>query len=469
MKRWFMFCFWVALLSFSAAQDTVRVMSYNLLNYPDDDAAGRNPHFRTVLSAVQPDILVVQEMFSAAGVTQFLGEVLNIALSGFGAGTFVPNDFGASAVFFRSDVFTFLTTIVHPTTLRDITEFRLRSNTSGKEITVFSVHLKASNNPDDIAQRAAEVEILRQVTDALPAGTFFIVCGDFNIYDAAEPAFQQLLAASPGSEGHVTDPLNLPGSWHNNAVFAPLHTQSTRVRLFGSGVPGGLDDRFDMILLPQAVLNGSGFRYVPDSYTTFGNDGMHFNDSINALPNQAVSPEVANALHYASDHLPVYADFVLDAENITHTVPVSAGWNLLGLPVRSSGAYYLTLFPNAQPGSMFGYEGAYVSEDTLQPGQGYWVNFPAPESVPVTGAFADSLSLMLNSGWNLISGLSCPVPLSAISDPEGILLSGTLFHFDGAYIAADTLQPGRGYWIRAAAPGRITLKCPTVPAPNPDN
>ena len=37
---------------------------------------------------------------------------------------------------------------------------------------------------------------------------------------------------------------------------------------------------------------------------------MHYNDSINRLPNLAVPDSVANALHYASDHLPVSGRFV---------------------------------------------------------------------------------------------------------------------------------------------------------------
>ena len=43
----------------------------------------------------------------------------------------------------------------------------------------------------------------------------------------------------------------------------------------------------------------------------FGNDGNHFNVAINTGANSAVSVNVANALHDASDHLPVFADFVI--------------------------------------------------------------------------------------------------------------------------------------------------------------
>ncbi|PJA97493.1 MAG: hypothetical protein CO129_01000 [Ignavibacteriales bacterium CG_4_9_14_3_um_filter_34_10] len=64
-----------------------------------------------------------------------------------------------------------------------------------------------------------------------------------------------------------------------------------------------------MILISQAVKDAGGIKYVPGTYTIVGNDGNHFNKSINLQPNNAVSSSVAEALYYASDHLPVYAEF----------------------------------------------------------------------------------------------------------------------------------------------------------------
>ncbi|MCB0729365.1 MAG: T9SS type A sorting domain-containing protein, partial [Ignavibacteriae bacterium] len=70
-------------------------------------------------------------------------------------------------------------------------------------------------------------------------------------------------------------------------------------------------DRFDMILVSQAVIDSGSITYLPNSYTTFGNDGNHFNGALIELPNATVSNDIATALYYASDHLPVYADFVI--------------------------------------------------------------------------------------------------------------------------------------------------------------
>ena len=68
-----------------------------------------------------------------------------------------------------------------------------------------------------------------------------------------------------------------------------------------------------MILMSQEIINSGEVTYVPGSYNEYGNDGNHFNDSINQPPNAVVSQQIADALHYASDHLPVYATFSFDA------------------------------------------------------------------------------------------------------------------------------------------------------------
>jgi hypothetical protein len=54
-------------------------------------------------------------------------------------------------------------------------------------------------------------------------------------------------------------------------------------------------------------------QYLSGSLTAIGNDGRHYNDSINKMPNFAVPDSVANALEFASDHLPVTEEFVFSS------------------------------------------------------------------------------------------------------------------------------------------------------------
>lgn len=276
------------------------------MNYPVVDTTVRNPYFRTIFSNIQPDILVVQEMHSFAGQTGFLNNVLNAASSGYAAGQFINGPDTDRSIFFKSIHFTFLSNTPISTTLRDINEFRLRHNSSGDTLIIYAVHLKANDTEDDRLKRAAEVDSLRERTNQLNPNSHFIVLGDFNIYSSTEPAFQKLLNQS--NLGYVIDPLNLTGIF-NNSAYAIHHTQSTRTRSFDDGATGGMDDRFDMILVSQSIINSNSINLVPNSTIAYGNDGNHYNDSINRPPNTAVGQTIANALHYASDHLPVYASF----------------------------------------------------------------------------------------------------------------------------------------------------------------
>jgi hypothetical protein len=78
------------------------------------------------------------------------------------------------------------------------------------------------------------------------------------------------------------------------------------------GSTGGMDDRFDFILVSAPMVE----KVESGSYMAYGNDGNHFNQDINSGSNSAVSAEIANALHAASDHLPVVADFDLSISAI---------------------------------------------------------------------------------------------------------------------------------------------------------
>lgn len=288
------------------AQQQMKIMTYNLLNYPGTDTAVRNPYFRTIISSVNPDILVVCEITSQTGVNSFLSNVMNSGSVQYSAGTFINGFDTDNAIFYKTSKINFISNTPILTEVRNISEFKITDKTYQDTLRIYTVHLKA--NAADSSVRSGEVDSLRKKTNLLPYGSNFIVAGDFNIYSSNESAYQKLLKDNPADDGNFLDPLILTGVW-NRASYAPFHTQSTRTRSFGDGATGGLDDRFDMILYSNAVKNSGGIKFIPGSYTAYGNDGLHYNDSINQIPNNAVPQTVANALHYASDHLPVFALF----------------------------------------------------------------------------------------------------------------------------------------------------------------
>jgi endonuclease/exonuclease/phosphatase family metal-dependent hydrolase len=315
------------------------VMTYNLLNYPSSTPATREPFYRTVVNAAQPDILVVQELSGSSGITSFLNNVLNFSGSSYSAGSFTDGPDTDNGIFYKHALFQFISNTPISTSLRYINQYKMREIASGDTIIIYSVHLKASNTSADETQRANEVANLRAVTDLLPAGQNFMVCGDFNIYRSGEAAYQGLTQNGSNPNGKFNDLLSMSGTW-NNSLYAPYHTQSPRTTSFGGGATGGMDDRFDMFLFSDKIIQSGGYDIVSNSYKAFGNDGFHYNAAINTPPYATYDSVLCAALHGASDHLPVVVK--LKHSSSTITMPLAVGTP----PATPMISDWLTVYPN---------------------------------------------------------------------------------------------------------------------------
>ena len=305
------------LLSYAAAQSDYTFLTYNLLNYQDED--DRESYFQEIIGEIQPDLIVCQEIIGTTGYDHFLDDVLNVIQPNEWLGADFTNQTASQdiALYYKQEFFSFISTAIINTAqssgTRDVVEWVMEHLESGVQFRIYSLHLKASSGNSNAQQRLQEITILRNYLNELPSGSHFIVGGDFNIYSnnsSSEPAFDMLTVAGSDTDGQLFDPINRIGHWHNNSAFADVHTQSPRTTQFGGGANGGMDDRFDWIFVSSAILEDTyDINYVDDTYITFGNDGQHFNQAINSGTNSAVSQTMADALHAASDHLPVFASF----------------------------------------------------------------------------------------------------------------------------------------------------------------
>ena len=312
------FLLFILSIYFVSASDA-RIMTYNLLNFSDDD--NREIHYISILESVLPDLIVVQEVVGQTGFTHFQSDVLDVFQNGqWSSAPFINQSAQQDiALFFKHDIFSFVSTSAVGTAqssgTRDVIEWSMVHDLSEIEFNIYGVHFKASSGSSNAQQRLAEATILRDHLNTL-SGNYFIVAGDFNIYSSnasTEPAFNMLTGESDNNGGRLFDPIDRIGNWHNNSSFSDVHTQSPRITSFGGGANGGMDDRFDWLFVSESILNNqSRMVYINDTYTAFGNDGNHFNDAINSGNNFSVSDQIADALHDASDHLPVYMDIWFD-------------------------------------------------------------------------------------------------------------------------------------------------------------
>lgn len=295
--------------------ESYRIATYNVLNFPDALGSQRLDDLRTAISYIDPDIIVIQEMQSQSGVDLFRDSVVLQVNSAFANTPFHDGPGTDNALYYREDRVDYLSSQYLATSNRDIAEYRLMFVDTQQELYVFSVHFKASQGASNEAIRLQEATVLRNRLDTFAPGTEFMVLGDFNIYSSDEPAFQKMIDSLGNNRGRLFDPLNVLGPWHENINYASVHSQSTRLeQLPDGGAGGGLDDRFDLILCSEDLFDSTGLLLLTDSYTVCGNDGEHFNLSINYGYNGAVPSHVANALYYASDHLPIFVDISDETE-----------------------------------------------------------------------------------------------------------------------------------------------------------
>jgi hypothetical protein len=132
-------------------------------------------------------------------------------------------------------------------------------------------------------------------------------------------------------------------------------------------------------------------------------------------------------------------------------------WNLVGLPLEVEDASYGFLFPESIEGTLYSFDDGYISGSDLAPGEGYWLRFANAGSTAIDGTPINELTLSLNEDWNLVSGLSGDVSIYSVSDPDSVLVPGTLYGFNEGYVETDIIVPGYGYWLRAFQAGDITL------------
>jgi hypothetical protein len=136
----------------------------------------------------------------------------------------------------------------------------------------------------------------------------------------------------------------------------------------------------------------------------------------------------------------------------------NANWNMVGLPLTVEDPSQNNIFPESIENTLYTFDGGYVQAQELVNGNGYWLRFEDEGTTIVSGLPFDYLTINLDEGWNMISGIFVQISLDyGIYDPDNIIVEGTLYGFTNGYVSSAGLDPGMGYWIRANSAGHIIL------------
>ena len=153
------------LLSYVAAQSDYTFLTYNLLNYEDED--DREPYYQEIIGEIQPDLIVCQEIIGNTGYNHFLDDVLNVIQPNDWSGADFTNQTASQdiALYYKPEFFSFISTAIINTAqssgTRDVVEWVMEHVESGVQFRIYSLHLKASSGNSNAQQRLQEATILR--------------------------------------------------------------------------------------------------------------------------------------------------------------------------------------------------------------------------------------------------------------------------------------------------------------------
>ncbi|KAF1073645.1 hypothetical protein MKMG_02101 [Methanogenium sp. MK-MG] len=146
--------------------------------------------------------------------------------------------------------------------------------------------------------------------------------------------------------------------------------------------------------------------------------------------------------------------------NVTVEVALSAGWNMISVPVVNA-----TVIVPPEAVSVYRYNvNIYEPVDDLAsvpPGEGIWVSATGPCTLTFTGQALDCYREQMSPGWNMIGSCTEMVPFTdhLVSDPAGAL-TDQIYTYDtdsGTYMSPASCNPGCGYWVLASTGCEICL------------
>jgi endonuclease/exonuclease/phosphatase family metal-dependent hydrolase len=337
------------LVSVSFGQTRIKAMMYNVLNYSNSEVSrNKTPFLSTILDEVKPDLFMVCEMIDEIGSNYLFENAIIPFNENFQKAPFEENQSGNSdlqqMVYYNTKKLILEETRVITADTRDINKYTFKINTENASthpilLEVFVTHLKASSGYSNRQRRLNSIQSFVSFTNNISNESHVLFAGDFNFYTSNEEGYQYLIDNS--NPIVIIDPIDRPAPdfpdngvnyyenydstyFWNNSTFADVHSQSTRTSNSGliddSGATGGLDDRFDFIMMSENFNTSSELYYIQDSYQTIGNNGNCYNSYINNVNcSGEFSQTLREALIEFSDHLPV----VMEIETPENTLSTS--------------------------------------------------------------------------------------------------------------------------------------------------
>lgn len=141
-------------------------------------------------------------------------------------------------------------------------------------------------------------------------------------------------------------------------------------------------------------------------------------------------------------------------ESQCEDISVSAGWNMISLPVDPVDRRVRAMF--GRRARAYTYDDGYTAAQFLQAGKGYWMSFRRGTTITICGQPAGT-SVALETGWNLVGPHRDDMAVADLTTSPSNLFESDFYSFSTEYAVTDSLIAGKGYWVESSGDGVITV------------
>jgi len=166
-----------------------------------------------------------------------------------------------------------------------------------------------------------------------------------------------------------------------------------------------------------------------------------------------ISKSVSNNSYIDS----AFATVTITVGKTTISSNLMDGWNMVSVPLYVDDFSKNNLYPIAVSNA-FTYTNSYIAKDTLTIGIGYWIKVNGAQSIDIEGFKCEEETINVHTGWNMIGSISIPVPVNSILSIPGGMITSNFYKYTGTYQTADSIEPGKGYWVKVNQNGQLVLK-----------
>lgn len=313
---------------------------------------------------------------------------------------------------------------------------------------------------------------------ALPYLQYFTLPGNERYYDFVKGDVHFFVLDSDVHEPDGRTSGSIQGQWLQNALAAsaaqwkvvyfhhpPYSSGSTHgsqtfmqwpFKQWGASVVlAGHEHNYERLAvdgLPY-IVNGLGGRSLYTFGTPLPESLFRFNFEYGAQLVEANADSMVLSFYAATGAL--IDRYVLHSQvQVTKQYAVQAGWNLVSLPLTVNDPRATTVYPFASSAAFTFATSGYYKADSLRYGTGYWLRFDSAQSVSITGFARTPDTISVHAGWNII-GVASSADTGTIQQVPAGVIESPYYTFTSDYVAQDTLESGKAYWVKAGSPGQL--------------